>query len=163
MIWIASAFLAISHPSSFMDELIAKNGGPCPNCTQIPSDPDSSDLMIFMSLSVPLESWKDLSSQLEQTGGRFLLRGFPDDSMERLAEKILELKADGIHAPIDIDPDAFEWYGIDIVPAIVLANEKRFDRIFGNIRLDAAMRIFAEQGDVPMKAKEILSFLGSMP
>jgi len=135
------AFSSLFNPGTFLEKLLEKKA--CPTCS-LQEASEESHLMVFISFSVPVESWKDLSLQLEKTEGRFLLRGLPGNSFEELTKKIFEMRAAGVNAPIDIDPDRFEKYGIDAVPAIVLENGETFDRIVGNIRLDAALRLFAE-------------------
>jgi type-F conjugative transfer system pilin assembly protein TrbC len=152
--------LTIATPSSdFLQNLLEKKEAPCATCISGPSaqeQPQGKNLMVFMSFSVPLGSWKDLSDQLEKTEGIFIVRGIPDDSFERLAEKIVELRAAEVFASIEIDPESFEKYGIQSVPAFVLKEGEHSDQISGNLRLDAALREIAEKGDVSRRAKEIL-------
>ncbi len=130
----------------------------CASCGDEFSSPEPS-LTAFISFSVPIESWRDLSTQLEAMGGRFVLRGFPENSFEELIFKIEELREEQIFAPIDVDPEAFERYGVNAVPALLVEEEGRFDLVFGNIRIDAALQTMAERGDAAQKAKELLRLL----
>jgi conjugal transfer pilus assembly protein TrbC len=114
------------------------------------------NLLVFMSFSVPLQTWKDYSDQMKKTGGVFLLRGIPGQSFGELSLKIVELRRAGIYAPIDIDPDLFSEYRIETVPSIVLRERKKYDKIEGNIRIDAALRMIAESGDLSEKAQKLL-------
>ena len=109
-----------------------------------------------MSFSVPIESWKDLSSQLEQTGGSFVLRGLPENSVKSFLKQISSLREAGVHAPILIDPEAFEKYAIKAVPTIVLINGEECDKMTGNIPVKTVLRSFAEKGTVKEIAKKIL-------
>ncbi len=160
MIAFLAAFFAVSHPDAYLQELQK----PCAGCSAqaaIPTREDGKTLRIFMSFSVPLESWKDLSGQLEMTDGFFVLKGFPDNSFEEGTLKIMELRTKGVNAPIDIDPAAFEEFEIDSVPAIVLEDGKKTDTIQGNLRLDAALREIAEKGECCERAKELLETLSN--
>ena len=130
----------------------------CPTCSsEAPASETEKPLRVFISFSVPLESWKDLSHQLEKTEGYFVIRGLPENSFEKFAEKLIELRSSGINAPIDIDPESFEKHGIQAVPTIVLED----DKITGNLRLDAALRKIVEAGDSSKRALELLMQLES--
>ncbi len=161
MSWILPCLIAVSlQQSAFLESLIDRK--PCPTCFSGPPSQErheGNSLMVFMSFCAPLETWKDLSAQLEMTDGIFLVRGLPGDSFERLAEKIVELRMEGVSAPIDIDPERFEKYGIESVPAFVLEEGGQSDRIHGNLRLDAALREILEKGDTRQRAKELLQRL----
>ena len=115
----------------------------CLTCRPGTPAQEESDLKVFMSFSVPIESWKDISSQLEKTTGVFVLRGIPNNSFEEFAVKLLNLREAGVLAPIDLDPEAFETHAIDAVPAFVFKGNK----ITGNLRCDAALREIQEKGD----------------
>jgi type-F conjugative transfer system pilin assembly protein TrbC len=160
MSWILSCALAVSlQQGAFFEDLARAQKKPCPTClSSLPTEERQcgKNLMVFMSFSVPMETWKDLSDQLEMTDGIFIIRGIPGESFERLAEKIVLLRAAEVNAPIDIDPESFEKYGIESVPAFVLEDSKKSDRIVGNLRLDAALREIVEKGDACKSAKEIL-------
>lgn len=117
---------------------------------------ETSGIKVFISFSVPLETWRDFSNQMEKIGGVFILRGIPGNSFETLAEEILTLRKEGIYAPIDIDPNAFELYRIHSVPTILLEDGKRYDKVIGNVRLDTALQMMADQGDLPQMAHERL-------
>jgi conjugal transfer pilus assembly protein TrbC len=156
--WILPCLIAVSlQQGAFLESLCDMNR--CPNCFSGPPSQERHEghnLMIFMTFSAPLETWKDLSAQLEMTDGIFLVRGLPGDSFERLVEKIVELRMEGVNAPIDIDPEKFEKYGIESVPAFILEEGGQSDRIHGNLRLDAALREIREKGDTSQRAKELL-------
>lgn len=134
-----------------------KNDG-CSNCKQPPSQAVDveSKLQIFISFSVPLESWKDHSKYLEQTGGTFVLRGIPENSFGKLAEKIKTLREAGINAPIQIDPESYDTYHITAVPTILVEENGIYDKIVGNIHLDAALQKMADHGAISEVAANIL-------
>ncbi len=103
------------------------------------------ELMVFMSFSVPLESWKDWSQSLEKVGGIFVLRGLPDNSFRIFAQKVKELRKDGVNVPIYIDPEAYEKYEIQGVPSTVLLDGEKYDKMTGNIHLEAILRAFKQK------------------
>lgn len=152
MIWLFAALFNLQNPH-------------CPTCHKTPSVEADLEvgkrLLVFMSFSAPVETWKDLSSQLEKTDGVFVVRGVPENSFEAFAKKVVELRQAGVGAPIDIDPEAFETYAIDRVPAIVLEEGTRNDKVVGNVRLDAALIKIKEMGDAKDAAEKRLAMLES--
>ena len=118
---------------------------------------NKTSLFIFISFSVPIESWKDLSCELEKAGGVFVLNGIPNGSFSEFADKVKEIRSKGIDAPIQIDPQSFEKYGIEHVPAFVLDDGNEFDKIYGNIPLSKALQLIAETGRVSGYSKKILN------
>lgn len=146
---------------SFLKELYNQSSLGKPKCSKCLSPPenfnqDAEHLRVFMSFSVPIESWKDLSSQLEQMGGSFVLRGLPENSVKSFLKQIASLREAGVNAPILIDPEAFEKYAIKAVPTVVLINGEKYDKITGNILLKTVLKSFAEKGSVKEIAKNIL-------
>lgn len=78
-----------------------------------------TDLMVFISLSMPREVIVELSKQAKQHGAMMMLRGFAGDSMAKTEEIAKALNVGG--AVWQINPDAFKVFKIKAVPAIVLA------------------------------------------
>lgn len=113
--------------------------GPCKECqvTPLKEDPDQ-DLYICMSFSVPDSLWLDLSMELEQEKGVFVLRGLPDNSFKLLASKLLNLKKQGLNASIIVFPHIFEEYDITEVPSFIYVG-KESHKITGAISLDYAL------------------------
>lgn len=117
----------------------------CAKCSQkVPAQ--KHNLMVFISFSVPIESWKEWSHALEKFGGIFVLKGIPDNSFQMFLKKIIELRRAGVNAPICIDPEAYERFGIEAAPTVVALNGKEYDKVAGNIHLEAALRMFNEKG-----------------
>lgn len=116
--------------------------------------------LVFMSFSVPDQVWIDLSKELEQVGGVFVLRGLPNQSFQTLASRILHLKEKGVKAPIQLDPKCFLAYQIDQVPSIVVAEGETFDKVSGNVSLSFALQKMAENGETKM-AKTIHHLLNT--
>ena len=145
---VLSAILALSPFSS---------EAPCRGCQDPLENSDDRDLLLFISLSAPVETWKDHSAEIERTGGVFVLRGMAKgESFETLPLKILELKAKGVNAPIDIDPDSFVEYAVEAVPAIVVRDGEKWDKVSGNIPVHTALEMMKESGDAKKTASQLL-------
>lgn len=132
----------------------------CSTKTSVPHESsiaNMTSLFIFISFSVPIESWKDLSCEMEKADGVFVLNGIPNSSFSEFADKVKEIRSKGIDAPIQIDPQSFEKYGIEHVPAFILDDGKGFDKIYGNIPLSKALQLIAETGTVSDYSKKILN------
>lgn len=112
----------------------------CIDCKPLP-DEKSVEIYIFLSFSVPEKVWLDLSHELDNKKGVIVIRGLPGNSFNALSEKIYNLKDKGLMADIQIYPQLFEKYQIKQVPAFVIINGNEFNKILGNISLQAALDI----------------------
>ena len=117
----------------------------CAKCSQQFAVPDHK-LMVFISFSVPLESWKEWSHALEKFGGIFVLKGIPENSFQVFLKKVIELRMAGVNAPIYIDPESYEKFKIEAVPAVVALDGMKYDKVAGNTHLDATLKLFNEKG-----------------
>ncbi len=133
---------------SLYEQEPAKNSPKCKNCPSVSENfqPSRYNLLVFMSFSVPLESWKEWSQSLEKAGGILVLRGLPGNSFLAFSQKIKELRDAGVTAPICIDPEAYGRYGVQEVPTTVLLNGEKYNKIAGNIYLETVLKIFKEKG-----------------
>ena len=102
----------------------------------------SIKVIVFISFSMPEKSLKALFNEAENNSHvRLVLRGFIDDSMERTAQRIHELK--GV---VDVDPEIFEQYHIEQVPTFMwVKNDQALGKISGNITLAYANEILKEK------------------
>lgn len=167
MIWvIACCLMALPPPSEEVAQFVEEAGqqideeaaaflknlyeqvipeSPCKKC--LPSQAGvqpTYNLMVFMSFSVPLESWKDWSYALESRGGAFVLRGLPGNSFQILDQKIKELRDAGVHAPIYVDPEVYGKYEVEVVPSIVFVEGAKFRKITGNVRMEKIFDLFLD-------------------
>jgi type-F conjugative transfer system pilin assembly protein TrbC len=113
-------------------------------------------ICVFISISVPLESWKAHSKVLEKIGGSFVLKGMPKNSLKEFIKFVQSLKKKGINAPIKVDAADFENHQIKTVPSIVLTNRESSDKITGNIPIRNALEIFSSKGSLKEEAKQLL-------
>jgi conjugal transfer pilus assembly protein TrbC len=102
---------------------------------------------VFMSFSLKDTTWLEWSKQIETLGGAFILRGLPNQSFKELASHLNHLNDIGVRATIQLNPQLFDQYQIQQVPAVVVAEEETFDKITGNVTLDYALETLAKEGE----------------
>ena len=105
--------------------LITSSYGFAENCCGRREDSDfrieeEPSFLAFVSLSVPEASLKEMSKHLEKIGGQFIFRGMPNNSFEDFLKVVMDFREKGILAPILVDPESFEEYGVTEVPTFVL-------------------------------------------
>ncbi len=142
-----------AHPSRDTEEKKCSSSSWLSSQLEQPKDPG---LFVFISFSIPRESWKALSLELERAGGVFILNGIPKGSFPEFVAEVEWLRKIGVGAPIQIDPLAFLKYSIESVPAIVLSDGQLFDKVEGNIPLRTALDLFLQSGSVPNRSKVAL-------
>jgi len=79
-----------------------------------------SDLMIFVSFSMPPEMLMSYVRQAKRFGGVLMMRGFVNDKMSATKAAIERLNQEGVEW--QISPEPFKKFKIDKVPSIVLAS-----------------------------------------
>lgn len=94
--------------------------------------------LAFVSLSIPEASLQDMSKHLEQVGGQFIFRGMPKGSFEGFLKLVMDFREKGILAPILIDPESFEEYGVTEVPTFVYVEGEKFKKVVGNVSVPYA-------------------------
>ena len=110
-------------------------------CPTLPLDHQDTEtsLYVFMSFSVPDETWLMLSEEIIRYRGIIILKGLPGNSFKELAFRINALRSRGMKAPVQIDPNLFVRFGVDSVPSFVKINEESFNKISGNFSLEFAL------------------------
>ena len=123
--------------------------------------PASAEVLIFTSLSVPEASWRQWARDAGRTGAPLVLRGVTEGGLRETAMRLRERLGDH-PAAVAIDPRLFRLFGIERVPAVVVAPggvpacESRgcsmdptppHDLVAGNIGLVAALEAIAAEGD----------------
>ena len=121
----------------------------------------TAEVLIFTSLSVPAESWRQWARDAAAIGAPLVLRGVGEGGLRETAKRIGD-RLGGAEAGVAIDPRLFRLFGVSRVPAVivvpggVLACESRgcaddpaplHDLVAGNIRLAAALEAVATEGD----------------
>lgn len=115
------------------------------------------ELMIFVSLAMPEQSLRLWAAQAAHLDIPLRIRGFYKDSLQKTTEKSFELFGKNNLAGLLIDPEAFENYNLQAVPAVVWVLAPReipekisplFEVVYGDTSLDAALSLIARQGSL---------------
>ena len=129
----------------------------------------SSEILIFTSLSVPAESWRQWAHEAARTGVPLVLRGVSEQGI-RATVKQIGARLGGAEAGVAIDPRLFRLFGVTRVPAVVVvpggvppcrsrgcADDPAppHDLVSGNIGLAAALEAVAEEGEIAREAAGI--------
>ena len=113
------------------------------------------ELMIFVSLGMPEQSLRLWAEQAVHLNIPLRIRGFYKDSLQKTTEKSFALFGKDNLAGLLVDPESFENYAIQAVPAVVLALAPReipekipplFEVVYGDTSLDAALTLITRQG-----------------
>lgn len=126
----------------------------------------SSNLMamksveVFVSFSMPEQLLSETLAESARLHIPALLRGLVDNSMPKTVERIVSLSKKIPNLNLQIDPTAFEKYGIQQVPALVVDNGQVFDVLYGNLALRDGLLKIAESGDSGFTAEDARSFIG---
>ena len=122
----------------------------------------TAEILIFTSLSVPAASWRQWARDAARSGAPLVLRGVGAGGLPETAKRIGE-RLGGAEAGVAIDPRLFRLFGIERVPAVVVAPggvppcrsrgcaedpAPPHDLVTGNIGLVAALQAVADEGDV---------------
>lgn len=135
----------------------SKGSGKCPSslfegmeAKKATNSLSNTQLLIFVSQSVPAASIKELWSQAHRVGGKLVFRGLVGGAFKKTQSYIQEL---GVIA--DIDPTKFEEFGIIQVPAFVLSKEGKHDKMVGNVSLSGFLEQSSISGDLKEEAAEL--------
>ena len=123
--------------------------------------PDTGEVLVFLSLSVPPASWTQWAREAARRGAPLMLRGVGPDGFRTTVTDIGR-RLGGFEAGVAIDPRLFRLFGVERVPAVVVVPggvgpcasrgcaddaPPPFDLVTGNIGLAAALEAVAAEGD----------------
>jgi type-F conjugative transfer system pilin assembly protein TrbC len=132
---------------------------------------EQGQILLFVSSSMPATSLKEWFIQAQRFGAVVIIRGLVNNSLLAtkawLTSSIEQIEDKG---GIEINPVAFEAFGITQVPAVVVTTGKLqcvsnehciappFDVVYGNMSLYEALHAIAERGCVgSVLAKQTLT------
>ena len=122
--------------------------------------PNTPEILLFTSLSVPPASWRQWARDAARIGAPLVLRGVGAGGLRATVKRIGD-RLGGAEPGIAIDPRLFRLFGVTRVPAVVVVPggvppcESRgcsedpapaHDRVTGNIGLVAALEAVAAEG-----------------
>lgn len=123
-------------------------------------------LQIFVSSSMPRQLLKAYAKEASRYDGVLVFRGLPQGSFRKITDLVMDISDKNQPCAMQIDDEAFTGFGVGAVPAIVLSKpaaqfdeqkgEGKFDKVYGNITIKAALELFSESGDLATNAKELL-------
>jgi len=113
-------------------------------------------MLVFVSFSMPREALSRLVDQAAQSGATLVLRGLVDSSLTATVARVHQLIGER-RVAVEIDPQAFERYGVTHVPTFVLVRDGAqasacvsgvcvpgdgFAKVAGDVSLDYALSFF---------------------
>ena len=116
--------------------------GKCPTFNHTPDQ--EHKVKICMSFSVPAHVWKELNQELIKHEGVFVVKGLPNNSFQVFTQKVLDLRKQGITAPIQIDPKLFERLNVALVPHFIWKHEDEVYTASGTVTLSYVMGLVRE-------------------
>ena len=119
-----------------------------------------AQVSVFVSFSMP----KQLLTETLQESARLhipaLLNGLIVNSMPQTIKEIQALSEAVPNLNLQIDPTAFERFGIQQVPALVVEQGKAFDVLYGNLTLKEGLMRLATQGESGFSVLEARRLIG---
>ncbi len=126
----------------------------------VSSTSSTGQILIFVSASMPPTSLSQWFDQAQKVHAAIIVRGFIHNSLPDTKSWVKGfMEQHNKKSGIEINPVAFERYGIQQVPAVVVTYKTiqcpldmscltpPFDVVYGNVSLPEALRIIANQGD----------------
>lgn len=109
------------------------------------------NVLVFISFSMPKESIKAWIQQAQTIGAPVIIRGLINNSFKETLFVMNQFVGEG--GGVQVDPQQFERYDIQQVPAVVLSDsvdlknshysETQFDVVYGDVSLDYALMTLA--------------------
>ena len=136
------------------------------------------EVIVFMSLSAPPQSWRQWSREAARIGAPLVLRGFGPDGLQAAVKRIGPYLARKGSAAID--PRLFRLFDVTVIPAVAVVPggvppcrsrgcvsdaAPPHDRIAGNIGLGAALEAVAAEGGPGRAAarRHLAALRGELP
>lgn len=130
-------------------------------------------LLVFISFSMPEQSLKLWAEQASKIKAPLVLRGFVENSIQATTQKAFELFGSDGMPELLVDPEAFERFAIENVPAVVAVSqltgsspndhvepavEPPFEVVYGDTSLEDALTLMMSHGSVAIQ-KVVWPFL----
>jgi len=117
-------------------------------------------VQIFVSFSMPTKLLSEVLTESARLHIPATLNGFIDNSMPKTVQQIQLLSKAVPNLNLQIDPTAFERFGIKQVPALVVDNGKAFDVLYGNLSIQEGLLKMADHGDSGLLMNDVRRIIG---
>ena len=115
---------------------------------------------VFVSFSIPEQLLIEILSESAELHIPAVLNGLIDNSMPKTIKKIVSLTKAVPNLNLQIDPTAFERFGIKQVPALVVDNGQAYDVLYGNLSIKEGLLRMAGRGDSGFSAHDARRLIG---
>lgn len=106
----------------------------------------AKDSQVFVSFSMPEQLLVETLRDCARLSIPATLNGLHHNSMMETVAQITHLTKEVPNVSIQIDPTAFERFGITQVPALVVDDGQCFDVIYGNLPIEEGLSRIDRQG-----------------
>jgi len=121
---------------------------------------DVGGVYVAVSLSMPPEALRELARDAHRAGARVVIRGLVDGSFKATMLRVRQVFDDRSAGGVAIDPQVFKAFDVTAVPTVIAARSRvepcgtlgcipaapPFDKVSGNISLDAALKALEVEG-----------------
>jgi conjugal transfer pilus assembly protein TrbC len=114
-----------------------------------------TQIYVFVSFSMPEQLLSELVNESARLRIPALLNGLIDNSMPKTVKKMEQLAKSVPGFNLQIDPTAFERFGIQQVPALVVEHQSHFDVLYGNLTLKEGLLRIATHGDSGLSVADV--------
>lgn len=117
-------------------------------------------ISVFVSFSMPEQLMIETLSESARLHIPAVLNGLIDNSMLKTIKKIQMLSKAVPNLDLQIDPTAFERFGIKQVPALVVEQRGTFDVLYGNLALKEGLMRLAKEGESGFSETDVRRLCG---
>lgn len=115
---------------------------------------------VFVSFSMPEQLLSETLDESARLHIPALLNGLIANSMPETVKKFHTLSKSVPELNLQIDPTAFERFGIKQVPALVVEHKGKFDVLYGNLTLKEGLLRIASEGENGFSTADARRLLG---
>ena len=116
---------------------------------------NAASSQVFVSFSMPYQLLIETLRDAARLNIPVTLNGLHHNSMQETIELILKLTNEVPSAALQIDPTAFERFGIHQVPALVVEANDCFDVIYGNLPLEEGLSRIQHLGQCSQQGSDL--------
>lgn len=117
---------------------------------------EAPQVMYFVSSSIPTEGMRQILRDADRLGIPAAMRGLINNDFRSTAAYVMDLAQPDNKGGVQVDPTLFKQFEIKAVPALVVTCTAGYDRVTGNVKLERALQIIADEGDCKEVARRFL-------